>query len=191
MTHVVYRFRDAAGDLLYVGLSQTAMSRFHRHSQQKWWWVQVASIELEHFETRDLAAKAELRAIRQENPRYNVQGHLDPRHGARSTIYTSEQGVAALDDGPISLDGDLHEVEPELMPMRARQQIEQQVAELNNSLSPESVHSTISALLEFGVLVLVPAMPGEDYNFSFYDDAFRVIDVGGILRTRQDLVIDE
>lgn len=78
MTTTLYRMRDAGGQLLYVGISHTTMSRFHQHKNSKWWWVQVASVDVEHFETRGQALWAEREAIQKELPRYNTELHPQP-----------------------------------------------------------------------------------------------------------------
>lgn len=70
----LYRLFDAAGDLLYVGISTRPMQRVREHSKGQTWWTEVASQTFEHFPTRPEAATAELAAIRTENPRYNVAG---------------------------------------------------------------------------------------------------------------------
>lgn len=68
----LYRLYGEDGSLLYAGISETAMTRFAKHAADKPWWPEVASIRLEHLETREAALLAEAEAIAAENPRYNV-----------------------------------------------------------------------------------------------------------------------
>lgn len=84
MSAVLYRVRNAAGDLLYVGITSSALRRASEHADAKGWWSDVASIEVEAFETRDEATAAERRAVANEQPRHNVhfvrprERHVDP-----------------------------------------------------------------------------------------------------------------
>lgn len=63
----LYRFFSVDGDLLYVGISHRMDSRLSQHRRAKP-WVEVASIELEHFTSREYALEAEAEAIRRELP---------------------------------------------------------------------------------------------------------------------------
>ncbi len=99
MTATVYRFRDAGSALLYVGLSSTTMARFHQHEQTQWWWVQVATIEVEHFATRQQAAAAEIDAIRAQLPRYNIEHHPAPKHAPFTDFPFLDEA-----DGPVNFE---------------------------------------------------------------------------------------
>lgn len=70
----LYRFYDADGRLLYVGISLSVFQRWQQHSSDKPWWEHIYRGELEHFDTRTEAAEAELCAIRTEDPLFNVAG---------------------------------------------------------------------------------------------------------------------
>lgn len=83
MTHVLYRFYDAAHQLLYVGITCNPPVRFIMHRHSKDWWSEVARIDIENFNSRDELKNAEQSAIRIERPRYNIQHNGD--------------GVAAVD----------------------------------------------------------------------------------------------
>lgn len=109
MTCALYRMKDAGGDLLYIGVSDHVLRRFHEHSRQKWWWVQVAAIDVMHYETRNLALMAEQAAIRTETPRYNVEYNESREHWVFATARDVPfQPPITLDaeDGPILLDDD-------------------------------------------------------------------------------------
>lgn len=73
-TSTLYRFFDIDKRLLYVGISLRPWQRFLEHRSLKVWWQDAESIRLEHFATRKEAAKAELHAIKTEQPLFNVQG---------------------------------------------------------------------------------------------------------------------
>lgn len=68
----LYRFYDAAGKLLYVGITRRGWHRFDEHSASKHWWEQVCTTRVKHFATRDAARKAELAAIASERPQHNI-----------------------------------------------------------------------------------------------------------------------
>jgi predicted GIY-YIG superfamily endonuclease len=72
----VYRFRDAAGDLLYVGMTRNPRARFHNHAADKPWWPEVDAKAIEWLDTWAEAHAAEIAAIRAEKPRHNVQHAL-------------------------------------------------------------------------------------------------------------------
>jgi hypothetical protein len=68
----LYRFFDAEGRLLYVGITGVGTLRWFTHARQKAWWPLVATVTLEHFADRAEARAAELAAIRTEHPLHNV-----------------------------------------------------------------------------------------------------------------------
>lgn len=68
----LYRLFDESNELLYVGISISAIQRASQHRNRKGWWLNVKRIEIEHYETRDLALTAEYEAIISERPLHNV-----------------------------------------------------------------------------------------------------------------------
>jgi len=68
----VYRFFDSAGSLLYVGISVDLGGRLRSHSRIQPWWLEAATVKLAHFPDIEAARLEELRAIREERPRYNA-----------------------------------------------------------------------------------------------------------------------
>jgi hypothetical protein len=72
--HVVYRAYDAAGALIYVGMSSNLKSRLRAHRRGSDWWRFHAEIATEVFPTRAAALAAEEEAIRTENPIWNLSG---------------------------------------------------------------------------------------------------------------------
>lgn len=70
----LYRFFDSAGVLLYVGVTDEVATRWRTHAKTRPWWIQVATITLEHHASRAAVLDAELAAIKAERPLYNVAG---------------------------------------------------------------------------------------------------------------------
>jgi predicted GIY-YIG superfamily endonuclease len=71
--NVLYRFYSAAGELLYVGITNDPWRRFSQHRSQKDWWSDVSTICQQSFNTLDELKSAEKKAIQSESPRYNKQ----------------------------------------------------------------------------------------------------------------------
>lgn len=67
----LYRHYDAFGRLLYVGISLSAAVRLSQHRASPW-YDEIARIEIQKFATRGEAEVAEMIAIAEEQPRYNV-----------------------------------------------------------------------------------------------------------------------
>lgn len=82
MTHVLYRFYSATGQLLYVGITANPPMRFKAHRHTKDWWPEVVGITLERYATRGDLANAERRAIQVERPLHNV-AHVKRREGGK------------------------------------------------------------------------------------------------------------
>lgn len=70
----LYRFFDADGALLYIGITVNVEQRWAEHERSKPWWPQVVEKRVEWFDTRTLALIAELAAIKGERPVHNVAG---------------------------------------------------------------------------------------------------------------------
>jgi prevent-host-death family protein len=74
--HFVYRFYDAEHHLLYVGITSSHVeARWAGHRKASEWWSQAAYVSLVGCRTWAGARVLELRAIRQENPQYNIRDH--------------------------------------------------------------------------------------------------------------------
>jgi excinuclease UvrABC nuclease subunit len=68
----LYRHFDAEKKLLYVGISLSTFARLSQHKDHSPWFEQVMTVEIEHFETREEAMAAERKAIKMENPQFNI-----------------------------------------------------------------------------------------------------------------------
>lgn len=89
----LYRLRDIAGRLLYVGIAGNPGRRFDQHAKDKAWWGEVASVNLQHFDSRPEALKAEREAIELEHPVYNV---VHNRKKAKKTAKAPASTIGAL-----------------------------------------------------------------------------------------------
>jgi hypothetical protein len=68
----LYRFFDVAGNLLYVGITNTWYQRFHEHEKKSGWFADVSYVTFEGHETRESVRAAEIQAIKTENPCFNL-----------------------------------------------------------------------------------------------------------------------
>jgi predicted GIY-YIG superfamily endonuclease len=68
----LYRLRNNADDLLYVGISGDPLRRWTQHAADKEWWPEVSHFNIAWFERREAALAAEAAAIRTEKPVHNV-----------------------------------------------------------------------------------------------------------------------
>lgn len=78
----VYRLRNSAAELLYVGLGYDPSGRIQRHATRYDWWpeVDLDRSEVEWFRRYEDADLAEKVAIRTEHPRYNMIHSLTRPH---------------------------------------------------------------------------------------------------------------
>jgi len=68
---LLYRFFDAEGVLLYVGLTYDLVQRFAQHSVERWWWGHWATVTATRYDSRAELEAAERKAIKSEKPLYN------------------------------------------------------------------------------------------------------------------------
>lgn len=90
----LYRFFNAEGALLYVGITHDIDERWAAHERDKSWWPQVAEKTVEWFATRPLALEAERQAVQQEAPVHNVTGK--PWSETRRPLEAHERTVSQL-----------------------------------------------------------------------------------------------
>ena len=124
---ILYRHFDAAGRLLYVGVSIAVLTRIGQHRQKSEWFRHVTRIELERFASRAGMIAAERRAIENEKPERNV--------------------VHARPDGPCLTQDDLLKLYPAIKPRTLRMWIRQAKEKQEVGL--------VSALKGFGRKTLV------------------------------------
>jgi hypothetical protein len=70
--HVLYRFFNTSGDLLYIGITGNTTQRFRQHADHKPWWPEVADVRLEYLPSRAELVAVERLSIVREHPRYNI-----------------------------------------------------------------------------------------------------------------------
>lgn len=70
----VYRFSDAQGQLLYVGITHDLDERWRTHERSQPWWLDVAQREFVWYATRAEAERIEATAAATEKPRYDRSG---------------------------------------------------------------------------------------------------------------------
>lgn len=68
----LYRYFDNKGNLLYVGVSVNTFIRMTQHRTKSAWFFLATRTEIENYKSRGEALKAERRAIKNENPAYNI-----------------------------------------------------------------------------------------------------------------------
>lgn len=85
----VYRLYDTEDQLLYVGLTANPSKRWTEHATSKSWWGQVARKDIEWFDSRADAARAELTAIEEEEPLHNVQHTLGNVPADAATVFAN------------------------------------------------------------------------------------------------------
>lgn len=81
--HALYRFYNATGQLLYVGITANPSARFKAHQSDKHWSIDICGITLEYYKSRGELLEAEARAIKIERPRHNViHNHSRPKQSS-------------------------------------------------------------------------------------------------------------
>lgn len=105
----VYRFHNADGLLLYVGITLDPPTRWSNHGTDKVWWPEVADITAHRYPSRPDALIEEDRAIREERPVYNQvnsrarsrvrtgRGRGRPAIGPATTVRLTENAYVWLD----------------------------------------------------------------------------------------------
>lgn len=93
--HALYRFFDADGALLYIGLTADPGRRWKSHEANQPWWHLVRRAEMEMFPSREAVRAAEKAAIVAECPKYNVahSKHPQPR---RQGPLRAKKAVSAI-----------------------------------------------------------------------------------------------
>lgn len=100
----LYRFFDASGVLLYVGITDNPSKRWNEHaiSKRATWWSTVAKKTLEWYPSRDAADAAETQAINVERPLHN-HAKRDHQYSPTFTEPSPEIGWGMHSTGPASV----------------------------------------------------------------------------------------
>jgi predicted GIY-YIG superfamily endonuclease len=98
--HKLYRFFDADGVLLYVGITMNPGARWDCHSKGSRWWSRMATMTAVEYPDRYSALAAEREAVKTEHPLFNVamRGPRAPRRrrpsGTRRNRQVAKQPAA-------------------------------------------------------------------------------------------------
>jgi len=68
----LYRHFDAQGNILYIGISLSAVGRLSQHKDHSHWFKEISKVTIQRFPTREEALKAEQTAVFSENPKCNI-----------------------------------------------------------------------------------------------------------------------
>jgi excinuclease UvrABC nuclease subunit len=94
----LYRFYDAEGSLLYVGITKFFEPRLKQHYKNAEWFFETEHVRLEHYKTRQEVELAETRAIKTERPRYNIAKSVDKEVAIDALAMLREtRGIDAAD----------------------------------------------------------------------------------------------
>lgn len=83
MQHL-YRHFDKDDVLLYVGVSLRVLQRLGQHKANSHWFVRIAKVTLENYDSREAVLEAERQAILSEKPLHNYQ--REKKAAGRSTL---------------------------------------------------------------------------------------------------------
>ena len=87
----LYRYYCEEGQLLYVGISISAIVRMAQHRVASHWYNQAKTITISSFDDRQSALEAERKAIKEENPLHNIQ-HKSEEEKDESPVPTDKHG---------------------------------------------------------------------------------------------------
>lgn len=107
----LYWYYDAAGQLLYVGVTGRGATRGYEHNRDKAWWPLVATSRVEHFDTRDEALNAEAYAIEFYRPPHNTAGKPT---GAPRLVAIPKAALRTV-MGRLSWQRDLTQIDPDYL----------------------------------------------------------------------------
>lgn len=75
--HYVYRVYDADERLIYIGATSDLMKRWDAHEALSWWYELAERVDAEPYPTRYAAFAAEMVAIQEEQPAFNIRHRTD------------------------------------------------------------------------------------------------------------------
>jgi predicted GIY-YIG superfamily endonuclease len=81
----VYRYLDADGVLIYVGITNRGVQRQGEHNTHAKWWRFVRSQDVEHYDDRETALRRERHLIEKHQPPFNVVHNAE--HPRRLAAY--------------------------------------------------------------------------------------------------------
>lgn len=100
MTYSLYRYFDASGALLYVGVTTRPRGRIQSHARESEWFSEAVTSTIEHFATREEMFRAEREAIWAEDPIQNKVRYASRRpKGKRPVLVEVEPPPEPGTDG--------------------------------------------------------------------------------------------
>lgn len=75
-THKLYRHFDSTDRLLYIGITNSPLTRLSQHLRTSHWSDDIARIDIECYSSHALAREAEKAAIAREAPPFNINHQL-------------------------------------------------------------------------------------------------------------------
>jgi hypothetical protein len=91
----LYRHFDADGNLLYVGISLSALTRLYAHGKAAW-YNDIKNVTIENYPTKRMALDAEKNAIKTEKPMHNIMHNkeVDPEVLKKRALYHRQRAAA-------------------------------------------------------------------------------------------------
>lgn len=89
----LYRHFDAAGALLYVGISNDALRRLCQHKDRSHWQAEIRRVEVQWLPDRPSALAAEEAAIATEGPAWNLKGRSSKVARTPPTRQKSDEAI--------------------------------------------------------------------------------------------------
>lgn len=121
----LYRCFNNKDELLYVGVSYSAINRFSQHKTSSKWAKDVVTIYIEPFDSRDLALAAEKKAIKTEYPKHNDQHNNGerPQELGHATVCSFKRRTNGKVVTGLRIDSSLDNDEPDLVTYKMDEQI--------------------------------------------------------------------
>jgi len=88
----LYRHFNSEGQLLYVGISNSALVRLGAHKANAHWFDSITNVTIEKCTDREDALAKEAKAIKTEHPRHNVV-HKQEVIGYRMQAFNTPEGM--------------------------------------------------------------------------------------------------
>ena len=97
MSVQLYRHFNQSEELLYVGISISAMSRLGQHAAVSPWFKDITRVMIETFPAREDALTAEKEAIKTEHPKFNTHHNKPPKPVRPWKTVTQSERVAGAE----------------------------------------------------------------------------------------------
>tara|TARA_R100001129_G_scaffold75147_1_gene51392 strand:+ start:120 stop:635 length:516 start_codon:yes stop_codon:yes gene_type:complete len=92
---------NAGEELIYIGISKSAIVRLSEHQQTKEWATEIHNITLEYFGSRESCKLAETKAIKSEKPKYNIahnQQYFEPQYNFNTPFQIPKEDLKGFND---------------------------------------------------------------------------------------------